>query len=313
MNTRFITLIFILFTLVFCQASPVFPADDGLMGKNGETTPYTTSPDPQINPGTRTAIEYSTTGVLDTPATHGGDLDGWGSHFIARWHNTTGEDVSIVEFAWPCAGFWITSWYVWISETLPGPPGTQDFRGDFLAANEDGTAYPPSPYTYIDVADEGIVIPAGSTMFFGYANPGMGGQVPANGVETWSYYEDAWDADSAFNRTAILQFKAEFSSTSNADPFYQTMGTPPVASPNPFNPKTTISFDVPKTTRVDLSIHDLRGHLVKNLAGGILDQGHYELNWNGLNNQGQALASGTYFVRLVSNGTMEQSKIALIR
>ncbi len=37
----------------------------------------------------------------------------------------------------------------------------------------------------------------------------MGGQVLHNGVETWSWYDQSWDSDSTFNRTAVLQFKGE--------------------------------------------------------------------------------------------------------
>jgi len=311
MNTRGIFCFCCL--LVLCLPSHVFSAGIGITGKNGETAPYSNNQLPSPASETRTDVEYNTTGIMDLPATQGGDINGWGSHFIARWDNTTGEDISVVEFGWPCGGFWITSWYVWISDTLPGPPGTQDFQGNFLAASEDDTEYPPSQYTYIDVSDEGIVIPAGSSMFFGYANPGMGGQITTNGVETWSYYEDAWDADSAYNRTAVLQFKGEFNSTSTVGDNPHFLVTSPVASPNPFNPRTSISFGVTISTRVVLTVHDLRGHLVKTLMSGTLEPGQYEFGWNGLGDDGQAMSSGTYFVRLLANGKMDQSKISLIR
>ena len=41
-------------------------------------------------------MESSTTGAVDTPATNGGDRDGWGTDFITRWHNDTGHAVRLV-------------------------------------------------------------------------------------------------------------------------------------------------------------------------------------------------------------------------
>ena len=154
-------------------------------------------------------VEYNTTGTMDLPATLGGDHEGWGTHFMARWENITGDHVQVTEFGWPCGGFWAQFWYVWISDTLPGVPGTQDFRGTFVAASEDESEWPPSLYTYIDVAALDIIIPAGATMYFGYGNPGMGGQVAFNGVETWSLYDWAWQSDTDYGRTAVLQFRGE--------------------------------------------------------------------------------------------------------
>ncbi len=258
-------------------------------------------------------VEFNTAGAMDIPATQGGDFDGWGTHFLTRWENNTGEDVAVEEFGWPCGGFWATFWYVWITDTLPGPPGSQDFRGTFLAASTDDTEYPPSLYTYIDVSAEGIVIPANSTMYFAYGNPGMGGQITTNGVETWSYYEGVWESDTGYNRTAVMQFKGNFTAPSSVESDNPHLALVPVARPNPFNPRTSISFDLTLASRVDLTIHDLRGRLIKTLAQTHLAEGHHELIWNGVDGGGQAVGSGTYFVRLVTNEGMRQSKITLVR
>jgi hypothetical protein len=124
-------------------------------------------------------VEYSTAGAMDAPATQGGDVDGWGTDFLARWVNTTGRDVLLEEFGWPCGGWWAQSWFVWIQADLPpGPWGFQHY-GSFVPTLEDDTLYPPNLYTYVDVADRGIVVPAGAAMLFGYSNPGM-----ANGTTT---------------------------------------------------------------------------------------------------------------------------------
>jgi len=150
-------------------------------------------------------------------------------------------------------------------------------------------------------------------MFFGYGNPGMGGQITTNGVETWSWYDGSWDSDSNYNRTAVLQFKGDFIGTTEVGSDVAAMMTNPVAIPNPFNPRTTISFELQTSSGVDLSIHDLRGHLVKTLKTGALERGHHEFIWDGTDNHGRAQGSGAYFVRLIYNQGVRQSKIALVR
>ena len=155
-------------------------------------------------------VEFNTAGPLFAPATHGGDRDGWGTEFVTLWHNTTGADVIVEELAWPCGGWWAQFWYVWIDDALPANPWTLEHYGTFVPESEDDTEWPPSTYTVIDVSGEGIVVPAGGSMVFGYSNPGMGGQVLANGRSTWSWFEDAWDLDSDFGRTAVLQFRGSF-------------------------------------------------------------------------------------------------------
>ena len=82
--------------------------------------------------------------------------------------------------------------------------------------------------------------------------------------------------------------------------------------PNPFNPSTTISYNVPSSMHVNLSIYDIRGRLVTELvnghheAQGISDP--YKAIWNA-----DMQASGVYFVRLTAGHTVENQKIMLIK
>ncbi|MCP4545217.1 MAG: T9SS type A sorting domain-containing protein [bacterium] len=256
-------------------------------------------------------VEYSTTGVMDTPATLGGDRDGWGTDFVTRWDNTTGHDVVIDEFGWPCGGWWAQFWMVWIRDTLPENPWTLEHYGTFVAASEDDTEWPPSLYTYIDMSEEQIVIPAGASMYFGYGNPGMGGQIGFNGVETWSWLNDAWDMDGGFGRTAVMQFKGTFATTSVDE-------TPaPITAlsnyPNPFNPATTIAFSLPRDMTVDLAVYSLRGRLVRRLLQGAVSAGTRQATWNGTDGQGHAMPSGIYMVRLMTEDGVDVRKIVLAK
>lgn len=96
------------------------------------------------------------------------------------------------------------------------------------------------------------------------------------------------------------------------NPFGDKINTlPPVAAsasayPNPFNPSTTISFDLPDTQgHVRLSVFDIRGHLVANLLDRTIDGRHGEVQWNGTSDQGNVVATGMYFYSLQVNGRQE--------
>jgi hypothetical protein len=257
-------------------------------------------------------VQYSTTGAMDTPATLGGDRDGWGTEFITRWDNLTGADVIIEEFGWPCGGWWSQFWYVWITDTLPADPYTLEYYGSFVAVSEDDTEWPPSIYTYVDVSEEGIVVPAGASMYFGYGNPGMGGQISFNGIETFSWLDDAWDLDGDYGRTAVMQFKGTFGIVSGVGETPRSvafLGN----HPNPFNPTTTITFSLPRAMAVNLDLYSLRGRHVSRLLQGRRNAGTHRAIWDGTDQQGRAAPSGTYLARMVTEDGVEVRKMVLTK
>ncbi len=81
--------------------------------------------------------------------------------------------------------------------------------------------------------------------------------------------------------------------------------------PNPFNPSTRIGFTLSTADLVTLSIHDLRGHLIRTLDEGHRDSGHHSAVWDGRDNSGQAVASGSYFVRLLAGRESSTAKVVL--
>jgi subtilisin-like proprotein convertase family protein len=85
------------------------------------------------------------------------------------------------------------------------------------------------------------------------------------------------------------------------------------ASPNPFNPRTRIDFALPQELKVDLAIYDLGGRRVATLAAGVLPAGSHEAVWSGRDDAGRAVASGTYFYRLVAGGRTLTGKLALLK
>jgi len=85
------------------------------------------------------------------------------------------------------------------------------------------------------------------------------------------------------------------------------------AYPNPFNPSTTIGFALPRSMRVTLSIHDVRGRTVATLVEGALGAGDHIRHWHGLDQQGQPVASGVYLVRLRGEGLDAHRTVTLIK
>jgi hypothetical protein len=76
--------------------------------------------------------------------------------------------------------------------------------------------------------------------------------------------------------------------------------------PNPFNPATIIAFDVPYAVQVKLTIYDILGREVITLHDGQLKAGRHAVTFSGRRADGQELAGGIYFARLV---TPEYSKV----
>ena len=83
--------------------------------------------------------------------------------------------------------------------------------------------------------------------------------------------------------------------------------------PNPFNPRTVISFDLARGGQTRLSIFDVRGMLVRNLLDENLQSGPHTAVWDGNDRFGKAAGSGTYFYRLESGPVVAARKMLLIR
>ncbi len=69
--------------------------------------------------------------------------------------------------------------------------------------------------------------------------------------------------------------------------------------PNPFNPTTTISYNLSFDTKVELNIYNSNGQLIKNLVDEEQSAGYHQVIWNGIDNNGKKVSSGIYFSRFV--------------
>ncbi len=85
------------------------------------------------------------------------------------------------------------------------------------------------------------------------------------------------------------------------------------ARPNPFNPHTTLSFQIDRAGPVRLALFDLQGRLVRELVRGDRSAGRHEVPWDGLDGRGRACASGVYFAQLSASGVRERTTLTLLR
>jgi len=85
------------------------------------------------------------------------------------------------------------------------------------------------------------------------------------------------------------------------------------AWPNPFNPVTTISLELPTAAEILLAIHDVTGRRIKILHEGWLDADRRDFVWHGLDDEGRQVPSGVYFVVLDGPAGRSSRKITLLR
>lgn len=74
--------------------------------------------------------------------------------------------------------------------------------------------------------------------------------------------------------------------------------------PNPFNPNTKISFQLPTSGNIELSVYDIKGMMIENILNGEFNEGYYNINFSAEN-----LPSGIYFYRLNFNGNSVSKKM----
>jgi predicted SnoaL-like aldol condensation-catalyzing enzyme len=104
----------------------------------------------------------------------------------------------------------------------------------------------------------------------------------------------------AFGKSDTPEFLDAFSLQQNA--------------PNPFNPATEISFVVPAGgASVSLRIYDVSGSLVRTLVDGHAAAGPHTVRWQGRDDRGQPVASGTYFYQLTAPSFSEMKKMVLLK
>lgn len=109
--------------------------------------------------------------------------------------------------------------------------------------------------------------------------------------------------------------------------YYHTYGGTPVISdnrtllksfelhnyPNPFNPSTTINYQLPMNSDVNLTVFNLQGQSVKVLTNGIQFAGIHEVIWDGTDKKGATVPSGVYVYRLTADNSVISKQCILLK
>lgn len=88
------------------------------------------------------------------------------------------------------------------------------------------------------------------------------------------------------------------------------------AYPNPFNPTTTIEYNIMTAGNVSIVVYDLMGREIKELVNDYkspISNGTYSVIWDGTNNSGNAVSSGMYIYRMISNDFIKTHRLTLMK
>jgi hypothetical protein len=85
------------------------------------------------------------------------------------------------------------------------------------------------------------------------------------------------------------------------------------AYPNPFNPATTVAFEIPHPVRARVRICDVRGRLVRSLADRDFPAGVHRVSWDATDGSGRAVSGGVYVARFEAERVSLARKIILVR
>lgn len=83
--------------------------------------------------------------------------------------------------------------------------------------------------------------------------------------------------------------------------------------PNPFNPTTTISYDLPESSEVTLTVYDIAGREVKTLQSQEQPAGNYAVQWNGVDESANQVSTGVYFAQLQAGGYSKTIKMVYLK
>ena len=82
--------------------------------------------------------------------------------------------------------------------------------------------------------------------------------------------------------------------------------------PNPFNPSTTLRYDLPQSGMVNITIHNVKGELVKTLLNSYQNAGFKSVLWNATNDRNKPVSAGLYFYTIQAKEAMQSQKMILL-
>jgi hypothetical protein len=146
------------------------------------------------------------------------------------------------------------------------------------------------------------------------------GYVPGNGTstepQTYSYLDENVQDGSYSYRLKQIDFSGAYE---YSDEIVVNVGFNPTEYilfqnyPNPFNPSTSIQFQVLKTGVVNVKIFDMLGQEIKTLLNNEVEAGMYTIQWDGLNDNGMKMSSGSYIYRMTAGDFVDSKEMLLLK
>jgi parallel beta-helix repeat protein/predicted outer membrane repeat protein len=130
--------------------------------------------------------------------------------------------------------------------------------------------------------------------------------LPTNTASEISVYYDLVDAEGQHLETGLFHYTVPV----RRIPKLWALQS---VAPNPFNPSTTIRFDVPSAEPFSIHVYNAIGQRIATLADGIREPGAYSVTWRGLDDTNRAVGSGVYLIELRAAGVRKMKKMTLLR
>ena len=140
--------------------------------------------------------------------------------------------------------------------------------------------------------------------------PGITHDGKAELYVTWT--DERLPASIGRNKDAYYKVGSGFV-TAVETPLSPALGRLMRSYPNPFNPLTKIRFTLKRDAQALLRVYDVRGRLIRTLVDSFVAAGSRTVEWNGKDDRGGSLASGTYFLRLDAGGEYESRSVTLLK
>lgn len=193
-----------------------------------------------------------------------------------------------------------------------GPGGTP---GNPVSTIHTVTNAPPRFWTYEDFTADSVTVTSGDfwAVYIEYNNSQLASDndSPWNG-RTMTYYAGTFSADNGSYGNYMIRAVLDNSSSAGVGPVLASDVAVQV-SPNPFRERADIMFSLSQPAVVSLSVYDVAGRLVRQVAETGYPAGTHSLAWDGTDSRGKRVGAGIYFYRFTSGRFTRTGKMSLLR
>ena len=278
-------------------------------------------------------IDHSTT--IEEAASNSGGEYGRGGDFLFRWGNPevynmgNEEDRQLFgqhDVTWVGNSELGSNHFLLFNNGFGRPDGnystidfiipSKDFLGNYLLS-DDSTFFPETVHTLY--SDDGFYsgrqssaqyLENGNILLSSSAEKRII-EINSNGTILWEY-----NLEGTYFINRASKYSAGFlTGLSNNFAKNKIIQKPFLSfnKPNPFNPITLISYDLPFSQKVNLTIYDLRGNVIITLIDKKEERGIKNVQWNAKNKEGQRVPTGIYFYKISTNNFESSKKMILLK